>query len=111
VRGQGIAWSGSDITIPSDGWYVISIALQLSAAVNDLFYRLNVNGTNVQARSAIGDVDRTNSSAIFMRYMTRGDIVQINVTPSANVNIVANAEGALESPILNIVQLTNQAEV
>lgn len=111
IRGQGIAWTGASITIPTSGWYHVSIALQHNA-LNDLLFRLNVNGADVQFASGIGDVNRDVSSAHFMRYFTLGDTVQISVLPSANVNINARAENGLaESPILNIVQLTNQAEV
>jgi hypothetical protein len=112
IRGQGISWSGSNITIPATGWYHISVALRTSAALNDLLYRLSVNGVNVQFASGIGDVDRVQSSVNFMRYFTRGDIVLVSVIPSVNVNIDVIAENALqESPILNIAQLSNEAEV
>ena len=111
IRGQGITWSGSDIAIPADGWYHISVALR-HGSLNDLLYRLSVNGTLVQIAPGIGDVNLGGSSAHFMRYFAEGDVVQINVLPSANVNVTAIAEGGSpESPILNIVQLTNQAEV
>jgi hypothetical protein len=111
IRGQGIAWSGSDIVIPTSGWYIITLAWRTSANLNDLYARLSVNGALVQASSAIGDVDRSAGVATFMRYLSNGNVVQINLLPSANVNLSAFAEGvAGESPILNIVQLTNQAE-
>ena len=111
IRGQGIAWSGASITIPTSGWYHISVALQ-HGALNDNLIRLGVNGVNVQFAPGIGDVNFDVSSAHFMRYFNQGDIVQISVLPSGNVNINARAEnGAAESPMLNIVQLTNQAEV
>ena len=107
-----MTWSGSDITIPATGWYVISVALTTSAALNDMMYRLNVNGTFLQNRSAIGDVDRATTSAQFMRYFAESDIVQVSVIPSANVNINVNAENtANESPILNIVQLSGEVDV
>jgi hypothetical protein len=112
IRGYQMTWSGSDITIPATGWYAVSVALNTSAGLNDLFYRINVNGVNVQFRSGIGDVDRGSSSAQFMRYFAEGDIVQVNVIPSANVNINANAESAVnESPILHIVQLSGEVDV
>lgn len=111
IRGYQITWSGSSITIPATGWYVISVALG-HGSLNDLLYRLNVNGVNVQLMSAIGDVDRGSSSALFMRHFAQSDTVQINVLPSANVNINLNAENsATESPILNIVQLSGEVDV
>jgi hypothetical protein len=111
VRGQGITWSGADITIPANGWYIVSIATTTSVALNDLLYRLSVNGALVQVAPGFGDVNRAASSARFVRYFNQSDIVQINLVPSANVDVIVNAEGvAAESPILHIVQLTNQAE-
>lgn len=112
IRGQGIAWSGSDIVIPTSGWYIITLAWRTSANLNDMLVRLTVNATIVQVTSTIGDVNLNAGVATFMRYFAEGDVVQINVVPSANVNLNAVAEGAsTESPILSIVQLTNQAEV
>jgi hypothetical protein len=71
-----------------------------------------VNGNNVQFVSGIGDVNRDISSARFIRYFNQSDAVQINVLPSANVNVLVNAEGAAaESPFLHIVQMSNEAEV
>jgi hypothetical protein len=111
LRGYQITWSGADITIPATGWYHISVALQ-HGALNDLLFRLNVNGLNVQFAPGIGDVNLDVSSAHFMRYFTESDIVQIGVVPSANVNINARAEsGVAESPILNIVQLSGEVDV
>jgi hypothetical protein len=111
IRGYQITWSGADITIPATGWYHISVALE-HGALNDLLYRLNVNGVFVQFASGIGDVNRGASSAHFMRHFTEADVVQINVVPSANVNITVVAEnGVAESPILNIVQLSGEVDV
>jgi hypothetical protein len=111
VRGQGISWLGATITIPAAGWYAVSVALA-HGALNDLLFRLIVNGNNVQFVSGIGDVNRDISSARFIRYFNQSDAVQINVLPSANVNILVNAEGAsAESPFLHIVQMSNEAEV
>jgi hypothetical protein len=110
IRGYQITWSGSEITMPASGWYHISVALGHDS-LNDLLYRLSVNGVLVQIASGIGDVNRGGSSAHFMRYFAEGDVIQINVLPSANVNITATAEGStIESPILNIVQLSGDVD-
>jgi hypothetical protein len=112
IRGYQITWSGTDITIPADGWYHISVAIATSAALNDLLYRLRVNGTAVQVSGGIGDVNLDASVAQFMRYFAENDVVQINLLPSANVNINLNAENAgVESPILHIVQLSGGVDV
>jgi len=111
IRGYQIEWSGSDITIPATGWYHLSIACT-HGSLNDLVYRINVNGAFVQIAPGIGDVNRGASSAHFMRHFIEDDVVQINVLPSANVNITVSAEGnAVESPILNIVQLSGEVDV
>jgi len=111
IRGYQIEWSGSDITIPATGWYHLSIACT-HGSLNDLLYRINVNGALVQIAPGIGDVNRGASSAHFMRHFIEDDIVQINVLPSANVNITVVAENAQpESPILNIVQLSGEVDV
>jgi hypothetical protein len=111
LRGYQITWSGADITIPASGWYHISVALRHNA-LNDLLFRLNVNGLNVQFAPGIGDVNIDVSSAHFMRYFTESDVVQISVLPSANVNVNARVEnGVAESPILHIVQLSGEVDV
>jgi len=111
IRGYQITWAGADITIPANGWYHISVAFR-HGALNDNLIRLGVNGANVQFAPGIGDVNIDVSSAHFMRYFAQSDIVQISVLPSGNVNIDARAEnGAAESPILNIVQLSGGVDV
>lgn len=112
IRGYEFTWSGSDITIPATGWYMVSVATLLSVAQNDLLYRLGVNGVFVQVAPGFGDVNRSASSAHFMRHFTEGDVVIINLVPSANANLSVVTEGdAAESPILNIVQLSGEVDV
>jgi len=112
IRGYQITWSGSDITIPATGWYAMDISLRFSAAVNNCLVGLAVNGVNVNTYNLIGDVDRPGNRVSMMRHFAENDTLQIVVTPSANVNIEANAEGTtFESPILNIVQLSGEVDV
>ena len=112
LRSYQITWSGSDITIPAAGWYLLTLAWRTSVNLNDLFVRLVVNGAVVQIDTTIGDVNLNVASAQFMRYFTESDVVQISVVPSANANIVVVAEGSTgESPILNIVQLSGGLNV
>lgn len=111
IRGQGITWTGASVTVPTDGWYAIRVALG-HGSLADLLYRLSVNGVLVQIAPGIGSVARGASSATFVRYLALSDIIQINVLPSANVNLTLSSEGSnAESPILHIVQLSNRAEV
>jgi hypothetical protein len=112
IRGYQITWSGADITIPATGWYIISLSVRTSANLNNLFAAINVNGVNTVSANFFGDVDRFIGSAVFMRHFTESDIVQVNVTPSANVNLNVFAEGDIgESPILHIVQLSGEVDV
>lgn len=107
LRNFQFTWSGTDITMPADGWYAFDIALTFSAVLNDCRVFLVVNGTAVKFYNLIGDVDRSANSVSMMRYLTAGDVVQLRIVPSANVNISAIAEGSNgESPILHIVQLS-----
>lgn len=116
LRAYQITWSGSDITMPASGWYLLTLAWRTSVNLNDLFVRLVVNGVIVQIDTTIGDVNLNAGSAQFMRYFAENDVVQINVFPSANVNLVVVAEGGSgtnisESPILNVVQLSGGLNV
>jgi hypothetical protein len=112
IRGYQITWATTTVTIPADGWYAVSVSVRTVGNLNNLVYRLNVNGVNVQAANGIGDVDINASSVVFMRYFSESDAVIINVLPSANVNILFIAEnGVIESPILNIVQISGGVDV
>jgi hypothetical protein len=91
---------------------MVSVATLLSVAQNDLLYRIIVNGTSVQVVPGFGDVNRSASSAVFMRHFIEDDVLAINLIPSANANLNVVAEnGAAESPILNIVQLSGEVDV
>jgi hypothetical protein len=112
IRGQGMTWAGANVTIPSDGWYLFSLNFQVSVALNDCVLRIIQAGNNAAWISMIGDVDRTAFTGIATLYCTRSQNIGFNLLPSANVNVNVVAEGQpQQSPILHIVQLTNQAEV
>lgn len=112
IRGYQITWSGTDITIPADGWYLVSLSLQTSANLNDLLVTIGVNGGNTVQLSSIGDVDRNRIGISNTRYYNENDVLRIALTPSANVNVLAQAEGGTgESPILHIVQLSGGVDV
>lgn len=112
LRGYQITWAGTDITIPSDGWYAFDLTITTSAALNSLEFRLRKNGFNSILQPMLGDIDRTQMHGTIMSYFVAGDVVTINVIPSANVNINVNSEGgALESPILHVVQVSGAVDV
>jgi hypothetical protein len=110
TRGIGITWSGTDITIPTAGYYVINFSYA-SSTTHTALARLSVNGTitGLFASSYATQVVATGTHTFtHMRYFATGATVQVIVLPSANVTINVNAESASnESPILHIVQLTS----
>ena len=109
TRGIGITWSGTDITIPTAGYYAINFSYA-SGTTHTALARLNVNGTitGLFASSYATQVTATGTHTFtHMRYFATGATVQINVLPSANVTIsVVSENSSNESPILHIVQLT-----
>ena len=107
LRNFQFTWSGTTITMPADGWYAIDLSFRFLATLNNFRVALVVNGTAVKGYNLIGDVDANNRAVSMMRYFAAGDAVTFLAIPSANTDILVNAENTLtESPILNIVQLS-----
>ena len=105
VRNQGFTWSTTDITIPTAGYYAVQTFLQTSASVNLTTQRV-INGTIIGLYVNSSNTT-TYHPAVMVRYFATGDVLQIRVIPSSNVNITVSAEGAVaESPLLHIAQLT-----
>lgn len=112
LRNFQFTWAGTDITIPASGWYLLDLSIATSASLNSLEFRLRKNGANSIIQPMLGDIDRTQMHGSVTSYFVAGDIVTINLIPSANVNVNVNAEGAAqESPILHIVQLSGAVNV
>lgn len=113
LRNYQFSWSGVTITIPSTGWYLISLNAQISSNINDVLISLVINGNNVvQSAGFIGDVDRNRFHATFMRFFEEGDTFAVRLAPTLNVDLSVNAEGGPgESPILNVVQLSGGVDV
>jgi hypothetical protein len=105
TRNRGVNWSGTDITIPTNGYYQIQTFLQTSASVNLTTQRV-VNGVNL-GLFVNASITTTYHPGAMMRYFSTGDILQIRVIPSSNVNLIVSAENAIaESPLLHITQIT-----
>ena len=106
TRGQGITWSGTTITIPTAGYYLIQTLLGTSANVT-MYSQLIINTVNVGYYAYTWTATTYHVGSI-MRYFATGDTVQINVIPSANVNITQTTETVSNaSPWLHITQLTS----
>lgn len=105
TRNTGFSWTGTDITIPTAGYYVIQTRIATAASIT-LATQVTVNGTTI---GYFGNtyVATTYHTGTIMRYFATGDVVQIRVVPSANTTINQAAENTLtESPLVHIVQLT-----
>ena len=105
VRGQQITWSTTDITIPTDGFYMIQTRFATSVNVT-LFQQIVLNGTILGYFSNSWTVTGFHTGTTY-RYFSVNDVIQIRLLPSANCNVNQNAKNTLaESPYLHIVQIT-----
>lgn len=108
IRSQGISWSGTTITIPSAGYYLISVNIALSTNTN-AHIRYSVNG--VAALAFYTDPITTGggfvSSCSAMLYLPESETLLISIVPEANTTLNQNGEGgSAPSPMLHIVQLS-----
>ena len=105
TRNEGFTWSGTEITIPTAGYYVINLQYN-AVVVTTTFAGLRVNGIAVGFFSN-SSVNSTLHSFTVMRYFTADDLIEMRVFPAANSTIQVIAENvASESPILHVVQMT-----
>lgn len=108
LREQAITWSGNSITIPSAGYYLISVNIALSTDTN-AHIRYSIGGERALAfyTNPITTTGGFVSSCSAMLYMQESQTLLISIIPEANCTLNANAEGAAgPSPLLHIVQLS-----
>lgn len=108
IRSQAITWSGTTITIPSAGYYLISVNIALSTNTN-AHIRFTVNG--VAALAFFTDPINTGggflSSCSAMLYFPESETLLISIVPTTNTTLNLNGEGgSAPSPMLHIVQLS-----
>ena len=105
TRTNGFTWSGTDITIPTSGYYGIGAYIGTAAGVT-MYANLVVNSIILIQMPA--SYLSTSAHGFFaVRYYTTGDVVSLRVVPSSNTTATVVAENAAgESPIFHIVQLT-----
>ena len=89
VRSRAITWSGSAITIPSDGYYVVELVFELSSG-SVYTVDLLVNSTDT-GRPALYYGTGTRCRAITTRYFTASDSVELRVTVVAGRTMQVNA--------------------
>lgn len=105
IRNNGFTWSGTSITIPTTGYYLIAFNYVASASVVT-YIRINVAGVYLLDMPAAPG-NRTRQAVTFTRYYTTADVITITVDTVTNHTMNVNAENAAsESPIFHIVQLT-----
>ena len=105
TRNRGFNWSGTDITIPTAGYYTINFTY-LANLSHTAFCRLQVNGNGVGLFTD-SFIASTTHNFFVMRYFSGADVVRIQPVPSVNVTISVVAEGSpTESPFIHIAQLT-----
>lgn len=105
TRSQGFTWSGTDITIPTSGYYGIGAYIVTTASVT-MFANLVVNSA-ILIQMPASYLSTTAHGFFAVRYYTTGDVVNLRVGPSSNTTMIVNAENvASESPLIHVVQLT-----
>jgi hypothetical protein len=104
VRGNGFTWSGTTITIPSDGYYAIDFAFELNSFAS---YTVDfiVNTVDV-GRLATYDSGSVRFRAVGTRYFSEGDALEIKMVVGAARNVLVNAyDTSWESPFLHIIKV------
>lgn len=104
-RNFGFTWTGTTITIPTSGYYNLTMFYSATLA-HAITGRLYIGGVNVDFFTT-SSITSTRQALTLTRYFTTGDSVEINLLPNVNTTINVVAENsASESPLLHVVQLT-----
>jgi hypothetical protein len=105
TRNEGFTWSGTDITIPTSGYYGIGAYIVTVASIT-MFANLVVNSA-ILIQMPASYLSTTAHGFFAVRYYATGDVVSLRVGPSSNTTVSVNAENvASESPLIHVVQLT-----
>jgi len=105
VRSAGFTWSGTDITIPTAGFYAMQVSYATTGSVT-MSTQITVNGTRL-GYIGFQQVATNYFQSTYLRYFATGDVIQISAFPSANTTISVNAENVINaSPFISITQLT-----
>jgi hypothetical protein len=103
--GGNMTYSGSSITVPMAGYYLLSVLGTLGTK-DDIFGDVVVNGVEVATMGTAGSKDTKFRHSI-MRFYKAGDVVQYRATTkTGTMTLQVNTEDAAnESPILHMVLL------
>lgn len=113
LRNLLFTWSGTDITIPNNGYYHICYYLRTNISLTSLDGKFGVIRSGLTYLPAQYRLTQTTSGTAytfsFMHYFLANDILFINLQPSANCNLLYRPEttgSGGQSGIFHITQLT-----
>jgi hypothetical protein len=115
IRNLLFTWSGSNITIPSDGMYHICFYLRTNIVIATMDAMLNLvrGGTTYLGafRYELAPSGNTGFVFSFTQYLVQNDILQVRLIPSANCNLLYRQQyigSGGQSGIFHIIQLTGE---
>jgi len=113
TRNYGFTWSGTTVTIPTNGYYLISFycALLVNTTLSVILVANGSTRHNVYTSVPATTGNGYAFGAMFSLYFNTDDTFSIFVIPGVNTTIRLNAENvAAPSPFLHVVQLTGSVE-
>jgi hypothetical protein len=107
IRSRSITWSGSAITIPSDGYYLIDVAGDWGSGGAQTFARVYVGGVAVERMTNHYQPSINEFRVMAMRYFSASDSLEIQlVNPGGSRSLqITSYNAASNSPFLHIVKL------
>jgi hypothetical protein len=103
VRSRAITWSGSAITIPSDGYYALDMTCTIGSNTG---FSVDLLVGSVAVARLVNSTGGNAFRFIGMRYFSASDSVEVRANVAAARTLAVNAYGtADESPFLHIVKL------
>lgn len=106
VRNLGFTWSGTDITIPSSGYYAVALSVRKSSATTTIRAFLSLSGTRIIVMPEETSSSSTITSFYMMRYFSATNVLNIELLASASVTMQVTAYNETgESPFLHIVKV------
>lgn len=104
VRGNGFTWSGSEITIPDDGYYVIDLTYDISSAAV-MYADIYVNAANTSKMAQYYGVG-TRQRSTAMRHFSASDVLEVRLVGNLTRTMQVTAyDSTGESPFLHIVKV------
>jgi hypothetical protein len=105
-RGNGISWSGSVITIPSSGYYLIDVAGNWNSGGAQTYGRLYVNGVMVERMANHYQASIVEFRVMALRFFSEGDAVEVQLINGAlRTLLVTTYDLQSNSPYLHIVKV------